>query len=75
MERGVVGARSRHHVELGADAVGELAAKDRLGKKIAHPQAHPLGPRVEVVVKSSDATALAEASSWLASAIEERGGR
>jgi nicotinamide-nucleotide amidase len=33
------------------------------------------GPRVEVVVKSSDATALAEASLLLASAIEERGGR
>ena len=33
------------------------------------------GPLVEVVVKSSDASALAEASAWLASAIEERGGR
>ena len=33
------------------------------------------GPQVEVVVKSSDAKALAEASTWLASAIEERGGR
>ena len=31
------------------------------------------GPQVEVVVKSSDAAALAEASGWLASAIEERG--
>jgi molybdenum cofactor synthesis domain-containing protein len=31
------------------------------------------GPQVEVVVKSSDANALAEASAWLASAIEERG--
>ncbi len=31
------------------------------------------GPQVEVVVKSSDAAALAEASAWLASAIEERG--
>jgi molybdenum cofactor synthesis domain-containing protein len=31
------------------------------------------GPRVEVVVKSSDALALEEASVWLASAIEERG--
>jgi molybdenum cofactor synthesis domain-containing protein len=30
------------------------------------------GPRVEVVVKSSDAAALAEASAWLGSAIEER---
>jgi len=30
------------------------------------------GARVEVVVKSSDAAALAEASAWLASAIEER---
>jgi molybdenum cofactor synthesis domain-containing protein len=33
------------------------------------------GPRVEVVVKSSDADALAEASAWLGSAIEERTGR
>ena len=31
------------------------------------------GPEVEVVLKSSDAAALAEASSWLASAIEQRG--
>jgi molybdenum cofactor synthesis domain-containing protein len=31
------------------------------------------GPQVEVVVKSSDVNALAEASAWLASAIEERG--
>jgi nicotinamide-nucleotide amidase len=31
------------------------------------------GPSVEVVVKSSDADELAAASSWLASAIEERG--
>jgi molybdenum cofactor synthesis domain-containing protein len=33
------------------------------------------GPTVEVVVKSSDADDLAAASAWLASAIEERGGR
>jgi molybdenum cofactor synthesis domain-containing protein len=33
------------------------------------------GPRVEVVVKSSDSLALEAASAWLASAIEERGGR
>jgi nicotinamide-nucleotide amidase len=33
------------------------------------------GPEVEVVLKSSDAAALDEASTWLASAIEERGGR
>ncbi|HYA09528.1 MAG TPA: molybdopterin-binding protein [Gaiellaceae bacterium] len=31
------------------------------------------GPRVEVVVKSSDALALEAASAWLAAAIEERG--
>ena len=31
------------------------------------------GPQVEVVVKSSDADALAAASAWLAAAIEERG--
>jgi len=31
------------------------------------------GPEVEVVLKSSDAGALAEASGWLAAAIEERG--
>jgi molybdenum cofactor synthesis domain-containing protein len=33
------------------------------------------GPQVEVVVKSSDAVALAAASAWLASAIEERSRR
>ena len=33
------------------------------------------GPRVEVVVKSSDADSLAAASAWLGSAIEERGAR
>lgn len=33
------------------------------------------GPQVEVVVKSSDTDALAAASAWLASAIEERGAR
>jgi molybdenum cofactor synthesis domain-containing protein len=33
------------------------------------------GFTVEVVLKSSDLAALAEASAWLASAIEERGGR
>ena len=33
------------------------------------------GFTVEVVLKSSDAAALAEASAWLESAIEERGGR
>lgn len=31
------------------------------------------GPEVEVVLKSSDAAALAEASGWLAAAIEQRG--
>ena len=30
------------------------------------------GPTVEVVLKSSDPAALAEASAWLASALEER---
>src|SRR5262249_19549519 len=33
------------------------------------------GSTVEVVLKSSDVAALAEASAWLESAIEERGGR
>lgn len=38
--------------------------------------AFPLdGPRVDVVLKSRDAVALAEASAWLASAIEERSSR
>jgi len=40
----------------------------------SYPTFLPDGPRVEVVVKSSDADALAAASAWLASAIEERGG-
>jgi nicotinamide-nucleotide amidase len=38
----------------------------------SYPTFLPDGPRVEVVVKSSDAAALASASAWLASAIEER---
>ncbi|HXR12128.1 MAG TPA: molybdopterin-binding protein [Gaiellaceae bacterium] len=41
----------------------------------SYPTFVPDGPRVEVVVKSSDAEALAAASAWLASAIEERGRR
>ena len=44
------------------------------GVVIGSYPAFPLdGPQVEVVLKSSDAAALAEASEWLASAIEERG--
>ena len=39
----------------------------------SYPTFAPDGPRVEVVVKSSDPHALAAASSWLAAAIEERG--
>jgi len=41
----------------------------------SYPSFLPDGPRVEVVVKSADAESLAAASAWLASAIEERGGR
>ena len=41
----------------------------------SYPTFLPDGPRVEVVVKSADADALEAASAWLASAIEERGGR
>jgi molybdenum cofactor synthesis domain-containing protein len=40
----------------------------------SYPAFLPDGPRVEIVVKSSDAGALAAAAAWLASAIEERGG-
>jgi len=44
------------------------------GVVIGSYPAFPLdGPQVDVVVKSSDPAALAEASAWLASAIEERG--
>ena len=44
------------------------------GVVIGSYPAFPLdGPQVEVVLKSSDAASLAEASEWLASAIEERG--
>ncbi|HTS72139.1 MAG TPA: molybdopterin-binding protein [Gaiellaceae bacterium] len=39
----------------------------------SYPSFPPGGSEVEVVLKSSDAGALAEASAWLASAIEERG--
>jgi nicotinamide-nucleotide amidase len=39
----------------------------------SYPSFLPDGPRVEVVVKSSDAAELAAASAWLAAAIEERG--
>jgi molybdenum cofactor synthesis domain-containing protein len=41
----------------------------------SYPSFGPKGSTVEVVLKSSDADALAAASAWLASAIEERGGR
>ena len=41
----------------------------------SYPSFSTEGPSVEVVLKSSDADALAEASAWLASAIEESGGR
>jgi molybdopterin-biosynthesis enzyme MoeA-like protein len=44
------------------------------GVVIGSYPAFPLdGPQVDVVVKSSDPAALADASAWLASAIEERG--
>jgi nicotinamide-nucleotide amidase len=39
----------------------------------SYPMFPPDGPRVEVVLKSSDADGLAAASAWLGSAIEERG--
>ncbi|HEU5216201.1 MAG TPA: molybdopterin-binding protein [Gaiellaceae bacterium] len=41
----------------------------------SYPSFSTEGPSVEVVLKSSDADALAEASAWLAAAIEEGGGR
>jgi molybdenum cofactor synthesis domain-containing protein len=41
----------------------------------SYPNFGGQGFTVEVVLKSTDLAALAEASSWLASAIEERGGR
>jgi molybdenum cofactor synthesis domain-containing protein len=41
----------------------------------SYPSFSSEGSTVEVVLKSSDPDALAEASSWLASAIEEGGGR
>ena len=41
----------------------------------SYPSFAAAGFTVEVVLKSSDAAALAEASAWLESAIEERGGR
>jgi nicotinamide-nucleotide amidase len=39
----------------------------------SYPTFPPDGPRVEVVVKSSDAVELSAASAWLAAAIEQRG--
>jgi len=39
----------------------------------SYPSFEPGGPTVEVVVKSSDPHELREASSWLESALEERG--
>jgi molybdopterin-biosynthesis enzyme MoeA-like protein len=39
----------------------------------SYPSFASTGFTVEVVLKSSDAAALAEASAWLAAAIEERG--
>ena len=41
----------------------------------SYPSFSSEGSTVEVVLKSSDAEALAEASAWLAAAIEESGGR
>jgi molybdenum cofactor synthesis domain-containing protein len=41
----------------------------------SYPSFGGQGSTVEVVLKSSDPEALAEAAAWLASAIEERGGR
>jgi len=41
----------------------------------SYPSFSTEGSTVEVVLKSSDADALAEASAWLAAAIEESGGR
>ena len=41
----------------------------------SYPSFSTEGSTVEVVLKASDADALAEASAWLASAIEESGGR
>jgi molybdopterin-biosynthesis enzyme MoeA-like protein len=41
----------------------------------SYPSFSSEGSRVEVVLKSSDADALAAASAWLAAAIEESGGR
>jgi molybdopterin-biosynthesis enzyme MoeA-like protein len=41
----------------------------------SYPSFSSEGSTVEVVLKSSDADALAAASAWLAAAIEERGGR
>jgi len=51
MERRIVGARGCDHVELGANAVGELAAENRLGEKVAHSQAHSFGAGVQVVAR------------------------
>jgi molybdenum cofactor synthesis domain-containing protein len=39
----------------------------------SYPTFTPEGPRVELVLKSADAAALAAASAWLASALEEHG--
>ena len=39
----------------------------------SYPSFAATGPEVEVVLKSSDAAELAEASAWLAGALEERG--
>jgi molybdopterin-biosynthesis enzyme MoeA-like protein len=41
----------------------------------SYPSFSTEGSAVEVVLKSSDADALAAASAWLAAAIEESGGR
>src|SRR5712691_4726001 len=40
-------------LELGPNAVGELTAEDWLRQKIADPQAHPFGARVEIVTRGN----------------------
>src|SRR5579862_4015439 len=46
---GACAARGLDYFQLRANATGELTAEYRLSKKVADPEAHPLGARVHVV--------------------------
>ena len=65
----------RTHESVIANALVETGERWPGVQVGSYPHFGDQGSTVEVVVKSSDLGALGEAAAWLASAIEERGGR